>query len=78
MWLYFIHFQSNLCNFWFPGDIEEDDHYDSVIEKKNDNEVTNNPYYGAKSEDQVNNDEIRQSTFDKSENVKVSNNPYYE
>ena len=74
----FIHFQSNLCKFWFLGDIEEDDHYDTVIEKKNDNEVTNSPYYGAESEDQVNNDEIRQSTFDKSENVKVSDNPYYE
>ena len=63
---------------WFTGDVDKDGHYDSLNEKKNDNEVTNNPYYGVEAEGQVNNNEIRQSTFDKTENVKVSDNPYYE
>ena len=58
--------------------IEQDDHYDSVYEKCNKNEITRNPYYGVEAEDQVNNGEIRQSAFDSAKNVKVSQNPYYE
>ena len=59
-------------------DIDKDDHYDSVDDKKKQDDVTNNPYYGVEAEGNVNNKEIRQSTFDGAENVKVSENPYYE
>ena len=67
-----------LFSFEISGDIDEDDNYDSIHDKKNQNQVTNNPYYGVEAEGNVNNEEIRQSTFDGAENVKVSENPYYE
>ena len=59
------------------GIVDEDDHNDSVDEKKNDDEITKNPYYGVEAENSFNSENVRQSDFDNAENIKISENPYY-